>query len=121
MKKFWHIGLLLSAGVLVIILLQRSGYGLKVSAAVGDNESDPQPPAEGVVNASVVNTSPGVNQTYNIPNPPMAGEVSSDASYLTPAQLEASLSTQSNSVVQNILSVGADYSEFVPTSEALQG
>lgn len=120
MKKSWHIGLLLAAGLVVIYLLYK-GVPQKVLSQIGDDELNPSSPAEGQANTSVVNTTPGVNQTYNVPNPPQAAPPSSDAEYLTSAQVELQLQPQTGVQLENIQSVGADFSEFVPTSQLLEG
>jgi len=111
-----HFVLLIVSGVLIIILLKRGIPGFAAEIA-GDSEKDETTPGPGY-SAEVVNETPGVNQTYNLPNPPTVNEPDANADYLSPVQLEAALAPQAESTVQNVLSVGADYSEFVPASQA---
>ena len=120
-KKFLiHFGILIASGILIIFLLKR-GIPQTVLTAVGDEFPTPGNPSEGLANTTVQNQEPGVNQTYNLPNTPTAQQPSSDAQYLTPDQLDATLAPQVPQQVNNILSVGADYAEFVPTSQAQEG
>lgn len=121
MNKQWHVGLLIAAGILAIYLLHR-GIPQKFFAATGDGEpsSAPNPPG-GLANATVQNEVPGANQTYNLPNTPDAQPAGSSAEYLAPGQVELVLAPAAQSSLQNTFSVGADYAEFIPAPNSLQG
>jgi hypothetical protein len=119
-ELIWQFVFLTLSGVFAIYLYN-AGIPGNVSAALGDAEGDEVPPATTTAIDPVVNTTPGVNQTYNIPNQPTVQQPSSDADYLSADQVNAQLAPQADSVVQNVLSVGAQYSEFVPANESLEG
>ena len=121
-KKFLiHFGILIASGILIIVLLKR-GVPQAILTATGDQFApDDSMPSEGLANTTAINQVPGVNQTYNLPNAPTVQQPSADATYLTPDQVEATLAPQASQQVNNILSVGADYAEFVPTSQTLEG
>lgn len=111
-----------AAGIFAIYLW-KAGIPGKISAAIGDNEQDETSPIPAAPATDVVNEVPGANQTYNLPNQPVVTQPASDADYLSQDQVNAALAPQAQSTIQNVLSVGADYSEFVPApgAESLPG